>query len=91
MTLAAPVFDARSTRWAPSVPVTMVAVTPGLPLPVLIADAMPASVLLVLSTLMFIDLPPTEIVSVPVPSCVVVPNAADDKACELAICCTATE
>ena len=91
MTLAAPVFAARSTRWAPSVPVTMVAVTPGLLLLELIADAMPESVLLVLSTLMSIDLPPSETVSVPVPSCVVAPKAAEDNACELAICVTATE
>ena len=38
-----------------------------------------------------IDWLPTEMFIVPVPSAVVLPNAADESVCELAICVTATE
>jgi len=48
MPFAEPVEVECSTRWAPSAPLTTVAVTPGLLVAELIADAMPATVLLVL-------------------------------------------
>ena len=87
----APVAVERRTRCAPSVPVTTVAVTPGLFAAELIALAMPLTVLFddVMGTL--IEWPPTEIFIVPVPSAVVLPNAADESVCALAICVTATE
>lgn len=69
-------------------PITIVAVTPGLLDALLIALAKPLSVLLVLSIETSIDLPPTEIVNLPVPSCVVAPNAAEDRLCDEAICVT---
>ncbi len=86
--LVAPVVVERSTRWAPPVPVTIVAVTPGLLPALLIALAIPVNVLLVLSTVTSIDLPPTSIVSLPVPSLAVASNAADDRLCDAAICLT---
>lgn len=91
ITLAAPVLAERSTRCAPSVPVTIVAVTPGLFDAELIAAAMPESVLFVESIEIDVDLPPTLSVSVPVPSCCVALNAPEDSVCDVAICVTATE
>src|ERR1700712_2055507 len=87
----APVADERKIKCAPSVPVTTVAVTPGLLDDALIAPAMPLTVLFadVMSTL--IDLSPTETFIVPAPSAAAAPNAADESVCALAICVTATE
>jgi hypothetical protein len=87
----APVADERKIKCAPSVPVTTVAVRPGLLDDELIALAIPLTVLFadVMSTL--VDLSPTETFIVPVPSAVVAPNAADESVCALAICVTATE
>src|ERR1700710_86537 len=87
----APVAEERRTRCAPSVPVTTVAVTPGLLADELIALAMPLTVLFADVMSIVIDLPPTETLIVPVPSAVVAPNAADDSVWAAAICVTATE
>ena len=89
--LAAPVVVERNTRWAPPVPVTIVAVTPGLLPALLIALAIPLSVLLVLSIVTSIDLPPTAMVNLPVPNLAVESNAADERLCDAAICLTSIE
>ncbi len=88
---AAPVGVELSTRCAPSLPLTTDATMPGLPVVLLIAAAMPDSVLLLLPTLTVNDLLPSDSVIVPVPSAVDAPNAADDSDCDVAICVTPTE
>ncbi len=89
--LAAPVGVELSTRCAPSLPLTTDATMPGLPVALLIAAAMPDSVLLVLLTSTVKDWLPSDNVIVPVPSAVDAPNAADDSDCDVAICVTPTE
>src|ERR1700675_3841779 len=79
MALAAPVAVPAMTSRAPAVVVMMLAVTPGLLLAELMAEAMPARVLWVVSILIDVEAPPTAIVRVPVPTTVVEPptNAWD--------------
>ena len=77
--LAAPVRVPLSTRCAPSVPLTMVALTPGLSLALLIASRIDASEPWLPSTERFMAWPPTVMVRVPVPIWVLLSvNAPDD-------------
>jgi len=90
MVLAAPVSAEASTRCAPSVPCTRVAVTPGFPVAELIADTMPLSVLSVSSILILKLCPPSDTVSVPVPTVASLPpaNPNDTSCCACASCVT---
>ena len=90
--LAVPVWVPDSTRRAPSVVVRMLAVTPGLLGALLIAEAMPASVLSVPSIAMLAEVPPTVMSSVPVPTAVVaLAKAAVDRLAAVARFCTDKE
>ena len=71
------------------VPVTTVAVMPGLLDEFMIALAIPLNVLFADVTAILIDEPPTETVIVPVPSAAVGENAAEVNACCDATCVTA--
>jgi hypothetical protein len=89
--LAWPVAVERSTRCAPSEPLMTVADTPGLSDAELIAEAMPDSVLLLLSILTVLDLPLMFNVIEPVPSCCVEVNAPEVMDCAAAMLFTLTE
>ncbi len=82
MVLAAPVCVEESSRCAPSVPCTTVAVMPGLPAAELIAVAMPLSVSLLLLTVTLKLAPPRLNCRVPLPRVVVPVLARDfDRSC----------
>ena len=66
--MTAPVCVPLSTRRDPSVVLITLAETPGLFAAEFMAEAMPASVLLLVSILIAVEAPPTAMVSVPVPS-----------------------
>ena len=66
-----------NTRREPSVVVITLALTPGLFGAELMAAAMPASVLLVVSMVMSAERPPTAIVNVPLPTAPVLDSGAD--------------
>ena len=91
--LDCPVVVELSMRWEPSEPVTTVAVTPGLLLDDMMAAAIPLRLSFDDVTLRVIDLPPTEMVIVPVPSddAWLDVNAPDEMLCACAICETTTE
>ncbi|VBC69705.1 Uncharacterised protein [Burkholderia pseudomallei] len=90
ITFALPDAVERSTRCAPSVPVTTVAVTPGLFFAELIAAAMPAGVLFVASMSIDVERSPSLSVSVPEPSVCFGSKPADTSVCERATCLTST-
>jgi len=86
-----PVVDERRTRCAPSVPLTTVAVTPGLLVDELIAVGNAAHRVVRRRDRDAHRLAADRDVHRAVPSAVVLPNAADESTCSLATCVTATE
>ncbi len=93
MAFAAPVAVPAMTSRAPAVVVMMLAVTPGLLLAELIAEAMPARVLSVVSMLIDVEAPPTAIVRIPVPTTVEEPpsNGLDVRVADVARLFTSRE